>query len=271
MLTISKQTMIDSYRNISFSPEKRGEQDHEYYTKLLASDLETLGDNQGNYAEKFNDKLARYYACKGRTASAMICGPAKFPFGKNHKAINSEMKAWEDFTSWREGYFKAVNRVRTKSPEQEIDDALEELERLTTKHELYKEMNAIKNIEDKRTFAEENDFMKVFEYWSNYGHCVPAFQLTSNRNKIKRLQEKLETMRKRVEVKTSFEGIKFEGGKIVIENDRVIIKHDQKPEQSVINALKSKGFNWSPRGMAWMRKHTQAALWDAQNIVGVKS
>lgn len=271
MLTISKQTMIDSYRNISFSPEKRGEQDHEYYTKLLTNDLETLGDNQGNYAEKFNDKLARYYACKGRTASAMICGPAKFPFGKNHKAINSEMKAWEDFTSWRDGYFKAVNRVRTKSPEQEIDDALEELERLTTKHELYKEMNAIKNIEGKRTFADENDFMEVFNCWADRGHCIPSFRLTSNRNKIKRLQEKLETMRKRVEVKQSFEGIKFDGGEIVIEDDRVKIKHEVKPSQDIINALKSRGFRWSPNWMAWVRKHTQNAIYDAQNIVGVKA
>ena len=112
--------------------------------------------------------------------------------------------------------------------------------------------------------------MKVFEYWADRGHCVPAFQLTSNRNKIKRLQEKLETMRKRIEVKTSFEGIKFEGGEIVIEDDRVKIKHDEKPSREVIDALKSRGFRWSPNWQAWVRKHTQQAIYDAKNIIGVK-
>ena len=137
MLTVSKQIMIDAYNNISFSPEKRGEQDYNYYSELLKSDLEALGENKGNYAKKFNQYLSIYYARKGRTASAMICGPARFPFSKNLKAIDLENRAWEDFSKWREKYFRLVNRVRTKSPEQEIDDTLIEIEKLEARKALY--------------------------------------------------------------------------------------------------------------------------------------
>ena len=200
----------------------------------------------------------------------MICGPANFPFRSNTKKIDSEVKAWESFDQWRTKYFKAVNRVRTKSPEQEIDDTLAELEAMEAKHAFYKEMNKIKDLEARKAFAIENNYLKVFEYWSDYGHKVPSFHLTNHNNRIKSRREKLEIMRKRVEVKESFDSVKFEGGEITIENDRVNIKHNEKPSREVINALKSRGFRWSPNWQAWVRKHTQNAIYDAKNIVGVK-
>src|SRR5690606_19055251 len=111
-MKLCKQTMINSYTNISFSPEKRGEQDFNYYTELLESDLKELGENQGNYKEKFIDKVMTIYHRQSRCASPMITGPAKFPFSSNMKKINSHHKAYDDFTHWRTKYFKAVNRER---------------------------------------------------------------------------------------------------------------------------------------------------------------
>ena len=266
MLTVSKNTMISAYGNISFSPEKRGEQDYNYYSELLASDLVSLGDNKGNYEKKFNDRLAIYYARKSRTASAMICGPARFPFSKNLKAIDLENRAWEDFSKWREKYFRLVNRVRTKSPEQEIDDTLIEIEKLEARKALYQAFNNLKTFEEKEAYAKENGFYDTFTaLWSKYD-LVPKYHLTSMTTKIRERKKKLEVMRSRIDRKETFEAIQIQGGSIYLDNDRVIVKHDEKPSREVIDLIKSSGFKYSPKTSTWVRKHTENAIYSAKKL-----
>lgn len=264
---LCKQTMINSYNWTSFSPEKRGESDFNYYTQLLAEDLAALGENPGNYREKFIDKVMTIYSRQARCASPMITGPANFNNRRNGKAWASRDNAANDFTQWRDKYFKAVNRVRTLSPEEEIDKTLEELERMEVKFELYKAMNKIKDIDGKRAFAIENEFTAVFDYWSDYGHTVPSFHITNTRNKINERRKKLEVMRVRIERKESFEPITFPGGTITIENDRVVIRHDQKPGREVIDLIKANGFRYSPSTTSWVRKHTGNAIASVKAIL----
>lgn len=269
-MKLCKETMIRAYNWTSFSPEKRGEADFKYYSEMLAEDLKELMESQGstgNYEEKFIDKVMTIFHRQSRCASPMITGPANFNNRRNGKAWASRDSAMEEFSHWRAKYFKAVYRVRTLSPEEEIDKTLEELERLEEKHEMYKAMNKIKDIDGKRAFAEENDFMKVFEYWSNYGHVIPSFHLTNNNNKIKERKKKLEIMRARIERKATFEKIEFNGGYIDIENDRVVIKHFEKPPREVIEVIRSNGFRYSPKTVSWVRKHTGQAIETAKYIL----
>lgn len=272
-MSLCKQTMINSYNWTSFSPEKRGEADFKYYTDLLAEDMKLLlatQDSTGNYAEKFQDKVMTIYARQARCASPMITGPANFNNRRNGKAWDSRDKVMQEFDTWRTKYLNAVTRERTLSPEAEIDKTLEELERLEVKFDLYKQMNKIKDIEAKKAFAVENDFMTIFDYWNDYGHCIPSFHITNTRNKINERKKKLEVMKARIEAKAAFEVIHFEGGHIDVANDRVIIKHDDKPAPEVIEKLKGRGFRWSPKTLSWVRKHTANAIYDAKQIVGVK-
>jgi septin family protein len=270
-MKLCKETMIRSYNWTSFSPEKRGESDFKYYTEMLAEDLKELMDTQGstgNYEEKFISKVMDIFHRQSRCASPMITGPANFNNRRNGKAWASRDNALQEFSHWRQKYFKAVHRERTLSPEEEIDKTLEELERMEEKHAFYKAMNKIKDIEAKKAFALENDELKIFEYWGDrYNHTIPSFHLTNHNNKIKERRKKLEVMRSRIERKESFERIDFPGGFIDIENDRVIIKHLTKPPREVIEALKSRGFRWSPSQGNWCRKHTQNAIYDAQNLI----
>lgn len=269
---LCKQTMINSYNWTSFSPEKRGEADYQYYMELLGNDLKTLMDAQGstgNYAEKFQAKVMAIYARQARCASPMITGPANFNNRRNGKAWDSRDNAVKEFEHWRNKYIKAVTRERTLSPEAEIDKTVEELERMEVKHDFYKAMNKLKTIEAKKAFALEHDELKIFEYWndSRFSGQIPSFHLTNHNNKIKERKKKLEVMRSRIEVKASFEPIVFKGGTIDISNDRVVIKHDDKPSREVIDVLKSNGFRYSPKTVSWVRKHTANALYAAQSIV----
>ena len=91
MLTIAHKTlMIQSYNNSSFSPERRGEHDFDFYQSQLEQDLaliQSINGSAGNYATKYVDKLMRVYNHKSHTASAMIVGPAKFKVNRRRKVL----------------------------------------------------------------------------------------------------------------------------------------------------------------------------------------
>ena len=243
MITLDKQIMIQSYNNISFYGERRGAQEYAYYTELLANDLEELGDNSGNYETKFIDKVMTIFHRQMSCASAMICGPANFNNRRNQKKWDSRDKALSDFDYWRTKYFKAVNRVRTLSPEAEIDVAIARLEYLETekakpityKHSIYLE-------------GERSDDM------------CSVYNVTT---KIREAKKKIAVMKNRIEAKENMGVVHFDGGSIYIENDRVIIAHDEKPSKDIITAIKSSGFRWSPKMGNWCRKHTANARYDA--------
>lgn len=282
MTKLCKETMIQSYSFISFSPEKRGASDYEYYTNLLKEDLEflestgKLGANN-NYESKFIDKVMTIYHAQSRCASSFITGPANFPVRKAQKAWDSKDKAFDDFWHWRKKYINAVTRERTLSPEAEIDKALERLQRL----EAAKERGNIlkKTLRDKKLSNEQkvqilgDIFPKskpediesiVNDSSSTYEKVSTVYNVTT---KIRETKKKIEVMKARIEAKNNQKDVYFKGGKIFIENDRVIIQHDEKPERDIIQAIKSNGFRYSPKFKSWVRKHTANARYDANYLL----
>jgi hypothetical protein len=253
----------------SFSPEKRATRYIVDYSEILENDLKELGENQGNYKEKFIKHFSDWMASKGRCASTMITGGANFDVRRNQKALNAERNKNEAFTKWREKYFKAVNRESTLSPEEELDNALVELDEAKARQELMKEANSILRKHKELTAFEHSKMLLEMGFETDLireasqvnGELIFArFSLTNNNAKIKRLEEKVLTMKKRIETKNDFEDVKFEGGYWTISDDRVKIFHDEKPSKEVIQNLKSNGFRWSPFWKCWCRKHTENAI-----------
>lgn len=266
----------------SFNPERRATQYVREYSEVLQNDLNELGENQGNYKEKFIQKFSDWMGSKSNCASSMITGGSNFNVRRNEKALNAEHNKSVQFSEFRERYFKAVNRTRTLSPEEELDNALNEHDIVSNNQEMMKEMNKVikKMAKDDFIMAELIEKLRVDEYpermiteglntgWWGIGFA--PFMLTNNNAKIKRLKDKILVMKNRINTKVGFEDVKFEGGYITIENDRVKIFHETKPEQSVIQELKSNGFRWSPNWKCWCRKHTSNALFVAQRLSFVR-
>lgn len=123
-----KKIMINSYRNHSFDPERRGESDFKHYSEVLESDLKIVGENNQKYIDKFICKLMLYYNHKSNTASAMIVGPAKFK--SNTKRMNWERGAFEKFSAWRNKYIALVQRV----PRATIQESLEKHQDKTSQY-----------------------------------------------------------------------------------------------------------------------------------------
>lgn len=264
-MKLDKALMIQAYSWTSFSPEKRGENDYTYYSELLKSDLESLGENQGNYRSKFIAKVMLIIHRQARCASPMITGPANFNNRRNGKAWDSRDRALSDFEYWRTKYFKLVNRVRTLSPEAEIDKTLEELERLEARKEVFKYADKLKTKEEKIEYLEEQgQLSNRAKGWIENGWCLSNTNLTT---KIRERKKKLEIMKVRIDRKESFEKIIFNGGYVDIENDRVIIKHDTKPNREELDLIKKFGFRYSPKNVSWVRKHTGNAIVDAKQFL----
>lgn len=276
-----REDFYRAFYNTSFTPDVRADQCVRDFSAELESDLVELGDKTGNYAEKYVAHLRIWAGRKSRCLSVMITGPANFPTTRNRKSMDSEQRAWDEFRAWRERYIKAVNRVKTKSPEEEIDDALIRLEKERNNHTLMIEVNKIfrrktSDEEKRKALLEE---LELSEKLVNnlmtpdcFGQCgFASYALTNSNARIKNLEQKVLIMKNRIQRRDSFEKIEFSGGCIDIENDRVVIRHDEKPPREVIESLKSHGFRWSSHWKCWCRKHTGNALRDAKSVCGVES
>lgn len=276
-------------RNTSFSPDKRATYTITVYSEELAEDLAALGEHQGNYKEKYTSYFSDWLRSKGNTISSMITGPANFPVRRAEKANRAEQNKYEAFRNWREKYFRAVNREPRKSPEEELILAEVRLEDLTNHQLMMKEINALLRKMSFKDLSKDEIDQKVThklnedEYpekmiseiiWNGnngYGYSFPSFTLTNNNAKIKSTKDKVIIMLNRIERKKTWEDILFDGGRVTLEDDRIKVIHDSKPERTVIDELKKNGFRWSPHWSAWVRQHTGNAVYAAKSLSFVKA
>lgn len=130
---LRREAGINAYRWTSWTPEKRADGDIAGYVNdvlAFAEMLEPLATTTDKIAEavaqveryrlKYIDWEYTLWAAKGRTASPMITGPARFPVDRNNKALNAEMKKINAYLAWREkaeaAARKAVNMVGYVAP-----------------------------------------------------------------------------------------------------------------------------------------------------------
>ena len=264
---------------MSFDPERRRDQILKELGEELREDLKDLGDNAGNYKEKYINHARTWLGRKSRCISVMITGPANFPVRRNQRALDSEDNTWKSFRAWRIHFAKVANRLHFPSPEDDIEAAIKKVDRLMISQEKMKGANKI--LRNKNITAGEKVEALIeigFEEERAQQLLVPdcmgtigfaSYSLTNNNAKIKAAKGKIELLKRRIEVKATFEPLSFPGGVIDIENDRVIIRHEEKPECDVIDKIKHRGFHWSRNYGNWSRKHTAQALYDAKEIVGL--
>lgn len=264
----------------SFSPEKRAEYLVKEYSEMLTKDLEELGENCGNYKEKFIAKFTDWMHAKSRCISTMITGPANFPVRRAQKANDSERNKCDAFYHWREKYFTAVNRVPTPSPEVDLINATLKVSKMKLQQIELKQINAavrkskLTDINEILTHLEPQDFDPNFlgclkEYRGKWK--IPAYILTNLNARIKSHETKTIVMENRICTKNNWQDIIFWGGRVTIENDRVCIFHDEKPPKDIILEIKQNGFRWSPNWVCWCRKHTGNAIFVVKTLSFVKA
>lgn len=94
----------------------------------------------------------------------------------------------------------------------------------------------------------------------------PSYHLSNNNAEIRRLKQRLESLEQSRE--TGYVGWTFAGGKAVanMENNRLQLLFDEKPDAEKRTVLKQNGFHWAPSEKAWQRQLNDNAIYAAGRI-----
>ena len=297
---ISRSVANSAHRGTSFDPEKRGEQEQQSYVdyfnrakseieKLVETDEdrqimnEELHRYKQGLIQKFNAKLQ----AQSRQMSAMIAGPAKFPVRRNKRRMDTADKRRNELTEWDEKARRSMaKRIKPHrfaiSSDQE--NAVELLEKKIADAEKSQEtMKAINKIVRSKKLSKEQKIEKIKkdhgfsdahaeeilkpDYMGREGFA--PFETQNNNANIRRMKERVESLKKSRNQETS--EIEFDGGTISdnVEDNRVQIFFDNKPDAEIRTKLKGRGFRWAPSVNAWQRQRSPEALRIAKNIVGI--
>lgn len=167
----------------------------------------------------------------------------------------------------------SVNRAISSDDPQAIEKLTAKLEECQKQQEHMKSVNAyyrkfgtmrgFPNIPDEQ--ADKLDAKARNGYSWDKGP-FPSYALTNNSAEIRRLKQRLELLKQSRE--TGYVGWTFEGGKAVanIENNRLQLLFDEKPDAEKRTVLKRNGFHWAPSEQAWQRQLNDNAIYAAGRI-----
>mgnify|MGYP003212767629 FL=1 len=279
----------NAFNCTSFVPDERATQYIRDYEKELNYDLTNMPENEKErYITKYKDWVRTLFSKHSRIMSAMITGPARFPTRRNEKANNSYDASCREFREWREKALKAITRrIEEAKPAEQRENE----EWLRLKRSIYSSACTIKGINEGtergcnkalfvssiygkvETYAKRGDVATVEKAIAYVRELNKQSSIITERHKFFKLVEMAKVVCKAQEEKTNKEDveIEFEGGKVVknFSEDRLQIIFPGKPDSETISKLKSNGFRWSPRFMAWQRQLTDNSYYACARVVPV--
>jgi hypothetical protein len=100
----------------------------------------------------------------------------------------------------------------------------------------------------------------------------PGWRITNNGANIRRIKQRIEELEKRVQT-PGIEAITGDGWTICedVEENRIIVRFDEKPSREILAALRQNGFKWSPTRGAHVRMRSNGALYAAKRALGVNA
>lgn len=288
-----------AHANTSHMPDERAKQEQQNYyqhmkglydefkAKIKPEQHPQLVREMEKYKKKYLQKYLDLLNNHSKIASAMVVGPAKFPTAKMEKYNNAYEKKLKEFIAWRE---RAINEiaenlgiVQSKIISSDDPEAIrkikEKIEALEKQQEFMKKVNKIAKSKLPETEkikqimalgASEENAKKILEPDQTGEVGFPAWTLRNNNAEIRRLKTRLNTlMEQKAETTQSWE---YDGIKIVdnVEENRLQIFFDSKPDEETRNQLKKHGFKWSPSNGAWQRHRSSDALYWAKKILNIK-
>ena len=104
------------------------------------------------------------------------------------------------------------------------------------------------------------------------GYGFARFSLTNSNARIKGMTRRVAELERREAAKESGVVPKvfdIEGGKVTYDfaENRINVKHEEKPSRDVIDKIKQHGFRWSRNYETWTRKMTDNAHYSAQSLI----
>jgi len=300
-----EQRLVELFNARSFTPEKRAEQALSAAAVYAYGQIKAIKDNlekegfpseidEAEFVERFARKWADWQLAEGRTASAFIVGPSKFPTHSNRKRQETANRRYREFEEWARSaparYVKHARLAKQKElgPQGVKAQEIADLEKRLADREAWQDAmkkinkiirgNSIKPGEHRRLveLAKIEGVtlpMKIAQDitagdWRGMG--FQRFALSNNSAEIRRLKKRLEVERKKLDMAKTGKNNTITIGDVVMvqnwEEDRVQVRFPGKPDAETRALLKSFGFRWAPSQGAWQRKNTKAAVSAAQAL-----
>ena len=233
----------------------------------------------GKYARRLADWTNRENRIGTMCPSIMVSGGSNFPVRKKQKqfsAWEANHKQYEEITAIFEQITNLLYHQQPilSSDEDAVEQLEEKLEALTEEQETMKAVNAYcrKNhtldgcpdLTEARKEALERDIARGF---CTVDRPYRTWQLSNNNANIRRIQERIDTLKKEKETGTTEAENDF---CTVVENKelmRLQLIFDGKPDAETRGILKHNGFRWSPSNSAWQRQLTDNARYAAKRAI----
>ena len=268
---------------ISQDPQRYGES---LLTSMDADVEDFIGqipiEVQEVYEERLVQRYKEWFRAQSRCFSVLVTGAGNFNQRKHQKANDAERAAYERLQAWKEKTIKRLNRKERLTGMAEVERLRAILEAAEETHEKMKQVNQIcrrKCTDEEQVDAivaecgikEEQAKELVFPDpdRGTYRKGFASYQLSLNLAKIKDLRAKIarhEAMAEKEDKVLEFEGFEVE---LDYGEERLRIRHHEKPDAQTIQELKGNGFKWSPKNKAWQRQLTSNAVYAARRVLNL--
>lgn len=222
------------------------------------------------YGRKYAEYINRDNEISCRCPSVMIAGPANFPVRKKQKQIAAWDANRKNYISLDDACYKLRYILLQEHPVNGSDpDAIEKLEkklaRLETEHAEH-----LKSNRDAAKLVKEGKARFQYEFFGDVitedGRTIRRYFTDNESAEIRRVKDRVESLKKQKEnpiEETSGDDWRFYED---TEAGRICFEFNGKPEQAIIDTLKSNGFKWSPKNTRWQRQTTDNARRAADRI-----
>ena len=233
------------------------------------------------YARKLAENMNESFEIDARMPSILISGGGNFDVGKKQKQNAARDKNMEEWRSIQELLHK-IRATGTGGISADDERAVEKLEAklksLIEYQQLMKDVNAYYrkhgNLDGFEGLTDDVKSQLMANMSSDWhldkSRVFPAFKLQNNSAEIRRLQERIEQLKKHQT--QEYPEWEFEGGQVKVnkEANRIQIFFDGKPAEDVRDQMKANAFKWSPKESAWQRQLNDNAYRAMDNIDAIQ-
>ena len=262
--TAAYETDCARVREIAEKRKKRIPEEHQ-------TELDALVDR---YCTRLASWTNKFNACRMSCPSILIAGGSNFPTRKKEKQNAREETLMRQYTDEIKpllekienfgvnGFpIKAGDANAIQKLEAKIAEAEEQQRVMKLRNAYYRKHKTLKGCEGVSEEVAEKIDKRAAELPEWDKNLYPSYALTNNNANIKRMRERLETLKCE---KTSKCGEYDTAGLElrVVENREIMrlqVFFEGKPPETVRNLLKGAAFKWAPNQCAWQRQLTDNA------------
>ncbi len=159
----------------------------------------------------------------------------------------------------------ALEKLRKKL--ESLQKQQEYMKRANAYYKKYQTMQGFEGMDD-ATAVHMDSYIQLNYYGKK---PFPSFRLENNNANIRRIKERIAGLEKRDSAAFG-EGWVFPGGSVVMnmEDNRIQVLFDEKPDEEMRGALKSNGFKWAPSKNAWQRQLNENGIRALRRIARIQ-